>query len=216
MRLTRFVYNLILCIIFSYIILVWLRLQDFVLAGPGFLLVGIYDDCTYGLGQLLGSACIPAETAWFYFLWFCLAVLVAACFACFGRDLFNLFFSNDTTSHNHSYPRIFLNIIKPNQENFLNRFSGSKTNNSNDCVLAVVSSVRVQNGYDTIIQGVAAGDTYRPNSGEDFDGFIHRDGTVTKFHGFLGSIYQTTEAHGEFGDVVTQAADNWFAQHPDC
>jgi len=120
------------------------------------------------------------------------------------------------------YPRIYLNKITTDEESWFNRFEGAKKNKDNDCVIAAVSNVPVPGGYDLVLQPVAAGDTYKPNRGEDFDAFIRRDGSARKFRGRLGSVpligekeLSSAEAAAQFGQYMTEALE-WFRNHPNC
>ena len=120
------------------------------------------------------------------------------------------------------YPRTFVNGIITESDPWRKKFGGTKKNNDGDCVIAMVSSVPVQGGYGYVNQPVAPGDKYTPNSGEDLDGFIRRDGTVRKFNGKFGSwpFIGETElsadvAHRKFNKHWGDGME-WFRNNPPC
>lgn len=120
------------------------------------------------------------------------------------------------------YPRTFVNGITTESESSFHKFGGIKKNNDDDCVIAMVSSVPVQGGYGYVNQPVAPGDNYTPNKGEDFEGFLRRDGTVRKFEGILGDVpsFGETELSADKAkkDYKIHWGDGmeWFRNNPPC
>jgi len=117
------------------------------------------------------------------------------------------------------YPRTFVNGIKTESESWAGKFDGTKKNKDDDCVIAMVSNVSVEGGYGFVNQPVAPGDKYTPNKGEDLDGFIRRDGTVRKFKGIFGSIWeQELSADKAKTDYKIHWGDGmeWFRNNPPC
>lgn len=171
--------------------------------------------------RALGIPCAVAQAgvvAYAWFLVFAFTVIVLGLIVMIARCAISVIFWKEYKK----YPRIYLNQITTEEESWFHRFEGSKKNKSDDCVIAAVSNVRVYGGYDSVIQPVAAGDTYKPNRGEDFDAFIHRDGSATKFRGRLGSFpligeenLSPSEAATQFGQYMPEAM-RWFADHPNC
>jgi hypothetical protein len=207
-------------------ILALILLPLWVVLAWGFLTIPPPTSCTYlsRLLEALSGGLIPCMVfEWMAYVFgealgFLMLLLIAATFWFVAKCGISIIFWKEYKK----YPRIYLNKIKTQEESWSHRFEGSKKNNSADCVIAAVSNVRVPGGYDLVIQPVAAGDTYKPNKGEDFDAFIHRDGSATKFNGRLGSLpfigqseLSPSEAAEKFGQYMNEALA-WFSAHPNC